>query len=97
MGVRLKFQSSGAIPGDGDAPFENVHAAGLRMVLDFADLDRSLAITATGQSGHPLSRRYDSFAELWARGDYIPLSRNTADARSGAVGTMRLIPAGAGE
>ena len=83
----------GAVPGDGPDPFANIHAAGLRMVLDFADLDRSLAITATGQSGHPLSRRYDGFAERWARGDYIPLSRNTADARSGAAGVMRLLPA----
>jgi len=84
----------GAVTGEGDEPFRNVHAAGLRMVLDFADLDRSLVIAATGQSGHPLSRWYDSFAEAWARGDYIPLSRDTGDARSGSIGTMRLLPAG---
>jgi len=82
----------GAVPGDGAQPFRNIHAAGLRIVMDFADLDRSVGIIATGQSGHPLSRWYDHLAEPWSRGDYIPLSQNTGDALSGSVGRMRLMP-----
>jgi penicillin amidase len=83
----------GMTPGSGPHPFRNVHAAGLRVVLDFADLDRSLMIMAPGQSGHPFSRWYDHLAERWARGDMIQMSRSEEDVRSGAVGEMRLIPA----
>ncbi|MEL6197713.1 MAG: penicillin acylase family protein, partial [Pseudomonadota bacterium] len=82
----------GAMRGAGDAPFNNVHASGLRMALDFADLDRSRIVIATGQSGHPLSRHYDDLAPLWARGDTIPMSMDTAEARLGALGEMRLTP-----
>jgi penicillin amidase len=82
----------GLSPGDGERPFENVHASGLRMVLDFADLDRSVVTISTGQSGHPFSRWYDHLAEPWARGDVVPMSMNPEDARSGAVGEMRLLP-----
>ncbi|MEX0302897.1 MAG: penicillin acylase family protein, partial [Leisingera sp.] len=55
-------------------PFQNVHAAGYRGVYDFADPDSSVFIVSTGQSGHPLSRYYDDMAQLWRRGEYIPMS-----------------------
>jgi penicillin amidase len=83
----------GQTPGDGPQPFRNVHAAGMRMVVDFADPDGSVMIASTGQSGHPFSRWYDHFAGLWARGDTIPMSMSDEDAAAGAVGVMLLRPA----
>ena len=88
----LRGQATGA----GPYPFRNVHAAGLRVVMDFADLDRSLMIMATGQSGHPFSRFYDHLAGLWARGDMIPMSMSDEDAMAGALGITTLLPAGGG-
>ena len=82
----------GSFPGEGDKPFRNVHAAGLRVVYDFADLDRSVMIISTGQSGHPLSRHYDDLGDLWARGDVIPMSMSDEDALTGSIGTMVLRP-----
>jgi penicillin amidase len=82
----------GGMPGRGPEPFRNVHSAGLRAVYDFADPDRSVFVIATGQSGHPLSRHYDDLGEIWARGDYIPMSFDPEDARAGSVGTTRLRP-----
>ncbi len=84
----------GATTGRGDTPFQNVHAAGLRVVYDFADLDRSQMIISTGQSGHPFSRWYDHLAGPWARGDMIPMSMDDADAMAGARGVMTLVPSG---
>ncbi|MFQ5567216.1 MAG: penicillin acylase family protein, partial [Paracoccaceae bacterium] len=84
----LRGQSAGR----GPAPFGNVHAAGLRVVYDFADPDGSVMIASTGQSGHPFSRWYDHLAGLWARGDMIPMSMNDEDAAAGAVGVMVLRP-----
>ncbi len=83
----------GRTSGTGPAPFQNVHAAGYRGVYDFADPDSSVFITATGQSGHPLSRYYDNLGELWRRGEYIPMSLDPALARAAAVGVTVLTPA----
>ncbi len=85
----------GLTPGRGENPFRNVHAAGLRVVYDFADLDRSLMVISTGQSGHPFSKYYDHLSEIWARGDMIPMSLSKDDVRAGAVGVMTLTPGAA--
>ena len=73
-------------------PFQNVHAAGYRGVYDFVDPDSSVFITATGQSGHPLSRYYDNLGELWRRGEYIPMSLDPALARGASLGITMLVP-----
>ncbi|MFE3835688.1 penicillin acylase family protein [Pseudogemmobacter sonorensis] len=79
--------------GSGPNPFLNVHGAGYRGVYDFADPDSSVFISATGQSGHFLSRHYDDLGELWRRGEYIPMSLDPALANAAAAGVMRLTPA----
>ena len=84
----------GLTKGTGPNPYLNVHGAGYRGVYDFADPDSSVFITATGQSGHPLSRHYDDLGELWRRGEYIPMSLDPALARAAAAGVMVLTPAG---
>ncbi|MGL5009914.1 MAG: penicillin acylase family protein, partial [Paracoccaceae bacterium] len=83
----------GRTAGTGPEPFLNVHGAGYRGVYDFADPDSSVFITATGQSGHPLSRFYDDLGELWRRGEYVPMSLDTDLARAAAVGITTLTPA----
>ncbi len=85
----LRARTSGRDP----LPFLNVHGAGYRGVYDFADPDSSLFITATGQSGHFLSRYYDDLGELWRRGEYVPMSLDPDLARAAAVGVTRLLPA----
>lgn len=82
----------GRTSGEAPDPFQNVHAAGYRGVYDFADPDSSVFITATGQSGHFLSRHYDDMAQLWRRGEYVPMSLDTELARAAAVGTTRILP-----
>jgi penicillin G amidase len=58
---------------DRERPFANRHAASLRALYDLADLDRSLYMQSTGQSGNVLSPWYASFAERWAKVEYIPI------------------------
>ena len=83
----------GRTSGEDPNPFYNVHGAGYRGVYDFADPDSSVFITSTGQSGHFLSRHYDDMAQLWRRGEYIPMSLDTELARAAAVGVTVLQPA----
>ena len=82
----------GRVSGDPAHPFANVHAAAYRGVYDFADPESSVFVTATGQSGHPLSRHYDDLGVLWRRGEYVPMTLDPALARAGAEGVLRLVP-----
>lgn len=82
----------GLASGDAADPFRNIHGAGYRGVYDFEDPDSSVFITATGQSGHFLSRYYDNLGELWRRGEYIPMSLDQDLARAAAVGVTVLRP-----
>ena len=82
----------GVTAGDAPEPFANVHGAAYRGVYDFADPDSSVFVTATGQSGHPLSRHYDDLGELWRRGEYVPMSLDPELARAAGVGITHLVP-----
>ena len=82
----------GRTSGSDPDPFLNVHAAGYRGVYDFADPNSSLFILSTGQSGHFLSRFYDDMAQLWRRGEYVPMSLDPALARAASVGITTLLP-----
>ena len=58
---------------DEERPFANRHAASLRTLYDFADLEKSLFMQSTGQSGNVFSPWYDNFAARWARVEYITI------------------------
>ena len=58
---------------DAERPFANRHAPSLRAIYDLADLDRSRYMQSTGQSGNVFSPWYSSFAERWARVEYIAI------------------------
>lgn len=75
-----------------EPPFANRHASSYRAIYDFADLDRSLYMHTTGQSGNPLSPFYRSFAERWAKVEYIEIPTKRADVAKTAIGTWRLAP-----
>jgi len=82
----------GLTRGTGPNPFRNVHGPGYRGVYDMADPNSSVFMISTGQSGHFLSRHYDDLAQLWRRGEYIPMSLDEGLARAAAVGVTRLEP-----
>jgi penicillin amidase len=82
----------GVTSGKAEAPFANVHGAAYRGVYDFADPDSSVFVTATGQSGHPLSRHYDDLGELWRRGEYVPMTLDPTLARAAGVGITKILP-----
>jgi penicillin amidase len=54
-------------------PFANRHAPSMRAIYDFSDLERSLFMHSTGQSGNVLSKWYSSFGDRWARVEYITI------------------------
>ncbi|WP_086000843.1 penicillin acylase family protein [Pseudooceanicola batsensis] len=85
----LRGRTKGSLPD----PFLNVHGAGYRGVYDFADPNSSVFVTSTGQSGHFLSQHYDDLAQLWRRGEYVPMSLDAELARAANEGITVLRPA----
>lgn len=73
-------------------PFANRHASSYRAIYDFADLERSLYIQTTGQSGNPLSPYYRSFADRWAKVDYIEIATRREAIAKAPLGTWKLTP-----
>ncbi len=82
----------GKVEYDAEPPFANRHASSYRAIYDFADLERSLYIHTTGQSGNPLSPFYRSFAERWAKVDYITISTKREEIAKAPLGTWKLAP-----
>jgi penicillin amidase len=72
--------------------FDVVSGPDCRMVVDFADLDRTGAVLALGQSGQPGSPRATDHLDKWLAGELfaIPFSRGAVDAAS--VGRTRITP-----
>ncbi|HSF86040.1 MAG TPA: penicillin acylase family protein [Acidimicrobiia bacterium] len=63
-----------------------------RMVVDMADLDRSLWVNTTGASGHPYSAHYQDQIEAWQTGEYFPMRWGKATIQLAAEATLRLVP-----
>ncbi|MFQ5984339.1 MAG: penicillin acylase family protein [Alphaproteobacteria bacterium] len=79
--------------GDAERPFVVGHGPSMRALYDLADLERSLFVHGTGQSGNALSRHYRDFAEAWRdnRPFRIPTRREEVEAQ--ALGRLALVPA----
>lgn len=90
---RAKATSVGPLPHSGSSAtpmhtgyrgtdFRTMMGSSFRLVVDLADLDRSVAINTPGQSGDPASPHYRDLFERWVTGDYaaLPYSRAAVDA-----------------
>ena len=76
----------------GQDPFANIHGSGFRAIFDFSDLEKSIFIQSTGQSGNPVSPFFDTFVETWADVNYIPMRTDKAQILTGASSKLRLAP-----
>jgi penicillin amidase len=75
------------------ADYNTVHAAGMRMIVDFADLNGARFMVTPGQSGHPRSPHYGDLAPLWARGEYFELRSDwTPETPPAGAKVLRLSP-----
>jgi penicillin amidase len=74
-------------PGDGYSPNNGAYAlttpfklrshSSERQIVDLADVDASISIIPTGESGQPFSKHWGDQTQMWANGEYkpMPLSR----------------------
>lgn len=58
-----------------------------RRIVDFSDVENSISILPTGQSGNPFSEHYDDQAEMFAKGEFRKMMMNRMEIES----TSRLL------
>lgn len=108
--VRLlkTFFNRGPFPigGDSTTPLQTRHVPqhplelvqiipSYRQIYEVGHWDRAQTVTATGQSGHPLSRQYDDQITLWREGVYHKMPWSRAAVEGETVYRLRLLPAAA--
>ncbi|WP_353426656.1 penicillin acylase family protein [Polynucleobacter sp. MWH-UH19D] len=54
-------------------PYETLQGPSLRAIYDLSDLEKSLFVYQTGQSGWIQSKSYRNLNSLWAKNEYLPL------------------------
>lgn len=64
----------------------------MRILLDFDDVEKSVSVLPTGNSGNRFSKHYSDQKELYVEGKYRPQLMNKEDILDEAKGTLKLVP-----
>jgi penicillin amidase len=73
-------------------PFEATHHTSMRQVIDLSNLDASVLMHSTGQSGHPYHRHYDNFIERWLEVEFHPRHWRQDEVNAAARDVLVLTP-----
>jgi penicillin amidase len=74
--------------------YEVTTGPSMRMVVDFAEFDRSRWVNLTGVSGHTFHTNYQDQTELWLRGETTEWAFGRPAVAAITRYTLRLLPAG---
>ena len=64
----------------------------MRMIVDLGNLNNSLTVHTTGQSGHAFHPHYADMSLLWANVQYYPMWWNLDSVMADAEAHLRLVP-----
>lgn len=78
---------------DGQFDFRLSSVPSLRMIVDLNDLDNSLSMHTTGQSGHPYHQHYADFMRPWSRVEYHPMVYGLEQVQANRASHLVLQPA----
>jgi penicillin amidase len=82
------FNSGSAYQGN----FTSNIGVSFRMIVDFADFNRSVWVLPPGQSGHPGSPHYNDGIQPWLNLEYWPMLWDWKSIRTNEEGTLQLLP-----
>jgi len=63
-----------------------------RRVIDFSDVENSMSILPTGQSGNPFSKHYKDQAEMFVKGEFRKMMMNQTEIKENSEAVLRLVP-----
>ncbi|MDX1315626.1 MAG: penicillin acylase family protein, partial [Eudoraea sp.] len=64
-----------------------------RRIIDFSDIENSMSILPTGQSGNPLSDHYEDQAEMYVNGQFRKMMMNKKEIQNEAKSVLNFKPA----
>jgi len=77
---------------NGTGNYKVTSGPAMRIILDFADVDGSISVLPTGNSGNRFSKHYADQKELYVEGKYRPQLMNKEQILEDAKGTLKLTP-----
>jgi penicillin amidase len=77
---------------EGDGPFDIYVVPSWRAVYDLSNLDDSMGVLPTGQSGNPASPHWNNQTDMWAAGELRPLPFTRAAVEAAATERLTLVP-----
>ena len=81
-----------AFPYDSTGYYKVSSGPSTRRVIDFSDIENSLSILPTGQSGNPLSEHYDDQAEMFVNGEFRKMMMNKTEIEEKAKSKLVFVP-----
>lgn len=73
-------------------PYGMILGPSMRHIVDFADINRTLSVLPSGQSGQPLHAYYDDQTALWKNGAYHIVTLDKKEITSQAKNILYLTP-----
>ena len=77
---------------EGDGPFDVCVIPSWRVVYDLANLDDSMGILPTGESGNPASPHWNDQTSAWVAGELRPLPFTRAAVEAAATDRLTILP-----
>ena len=81
-----------AFPYNASGQFKVNAGPSTRRVIDFSDIENSMSILPTGQSGNPLSEHYEDQAEMYVNGEFRKMMMNKKEIQQEASAVLKLKP-----
>ena len=81
-----------AFPYDSTGYYKVNSGPSTRRVIDFSDIENSISILPTGQSGNPLSKHYEDQAEMYVNGEFRKMMLNEKEIKESAEDILILKP-----
>jgi penicillin amidase len=75
-----------------EEPYATQSGVSQRLIVDLSDLDNSLSVHSTGQSGLPFDKHYDDMISLWQKVKYHPMLWSEETVQGNREGLLILEP-----
>ncbi|MDC6364843.1 MULTISPECIES: penicillin acylase family protein [Flavobacteriaceae] len=80
-----------AFPYDSTGYYKVSSGPSTRRVIDFSDIENSISILPTGQSGNPFSKHYKDQAEMYVQGKFRKMMMNKEEIEEKAQSVLRFV------
>ena len=77
---------------DGSLQYKVSSGPSTRRVIDFSDVENSMSILPTGQSGNPFSKHYEDQAEMYVQGKFRKMMLNQKEIEETAESVLTFKP-----